>query len=113
MEDYKELAEKIVGDLQRRHFVRGSSGEATKILVRNIAEILNDHFKPDKGMRDRCRIKYREWISVEDVDDYDSGLINGHGGGNVQWWQDYIRSEVNRCNQHWRDAFPEPPKPKQ
>ena len=29
---------------------------------------------------------------------YDSGILNDFGGGNVQWWQDYIRAEVNRCN---------------
>lgn len=34
--------------------------------------------------------------------DYDPGLINDHGGGNVGWWQDYIRSEIERANDFWR-----------
>lgn len=35
-------------------------------------------------------------------DDYDPGLINDHGGGNVSWWQGYIRAEIGRCNDFWR-----------
>lgn len=34
--------------------------------------------------------------------DYDPGLLNDYGGGNVGWWMDYIRHEVNRCNDYWR-----------
>ena len=37
------------------------------------------------------------------LDDYDSGLLNDYGSGNVEWWQDYIREEVARCNEYWRD----------
>ena len=36
-------------------------------------------------------------------DDYDSGLLNSFGGGNVDWWFDYIRHEINRCNAYWRE----------
>ena len=32
---------------------------------------------------------------------YDSGLLNDYGGGNVEWWRDYIRAEVGRCNDFW------------
>ena len=38
----------------------------------------------------------------KEYDGYDSGLLNDYGRGNVQWWQDYIRAEVARCNDHWR-----------
>lgn len=31
-------------------------------------------------------------------DRYDAGLLNDFGGGNVDWWQDYIRAEVERAN---------------
>ena len=44
-------------------------------------------------------------VSVSLPDDYDSGLLNDYGGGNVEWWQDYIREEVNRCNGYWREHF--------
>jgi len=33
--------------------------------------------------------------------DYDIGLIGDYGGGNVEWWQDYLREEVARCNNYW------------
>ena len=34
--------------------------------------------------------------------DYDAGLLGDYGGGNVTWWMDYIREELDRCNEHWR-----------
>lgn len=34
--------------------------------------------------------------------DYDSGLLNDFGGGNIDWWFNYIRTEVNFCNEYWR-----------
>jgi len=39
--------------------------------------------------------------------DYDSGLLSDWGGGNVAWWQDYIRAEVGRCNDYWRSRIEE------
>lgn len=35
--------------------------------------------------------------------DYDPGLLNDFGGGDVGWWQDYIRAEIGRCNDYWRE----------
>lgn len=40
-----------------------------------------------------------------DEADYDPGLLNDYGGGNVEWWRDYIRCEINRCNEHWRSLI--------
>lgn len=34
--------------------------------------------------------------------DYDAGLLNDYGGGNVEWWWDYLRAEIGRANDHWR-----------
>jgi hypothetical protein len=37
--------------------------------------------------------------------DYDAGLLNDFGGGDAGWWQDYIRAEVGRANEYWREAL--------
>jgi len=37
------------------------------------------------------------------MEDYDCGLINDYGGGNVEWWRDYIKAEVTRANEWWRN----------
>ena len=37
-----------------------------------------------------------------DFADYDAGLLNDFGGGNVEWWQDYLRAEIGRANDFWR-----------
>jgi hypothetical protein len=37
--------------------------------------------------------------------DYDCGLINDYGGGDVSWWQDYVRAEIGRANDHWHEII--------
>lgn len=32
------------------------------------------------------------------LDYYDAGLLNNHGGGNIDWWFDYIREELGRAH---------------
>lgn len=34
---------------------------------------------------------------------YDAGLLYDWGGGNVAWWQDCIRTKIERANEHWRE----------
>lgn len=41
----------------------------------------------------------------EAVDAYDAGLLNDYGGGNVDWWQDYIRAELGRAHDHYMAQF--------
>lgn len=31
------------------------------------------------------------------LNEYDAGLLNDFGGGNVEWWQDYMRAELARA----------------
>lgn len=35
--------------------------------------------------------------------DYDPGLLSDFGGGDVNWWQDYLRAEIARANEHWQE----------
>jgi len=37
-------------------------------------------------------------MSEPDLEAYDAGLLNDYGGGNVEWWQDYIRAELARAH---------------
>lgn len=39
---------------------------------------------------------------MTDAPGYDAGLLNNFGGGNIEWWQDYIRAEIGQANDHWR-----------
>lgn len=36
---------------------------------------------------------------------YDAGLLGDGGGGNVEWWQDYIRSELGRAHDFYADQL--------
>ncbi len=44
-------------------------------------------------------------IDTDSIRDYDTGLISDYGGGDVDWWQDYIRSEIGCANDYWRGIF--------
>ena len=43
--------------------------------------------------------------SREQLDRYDAGLLNDFGGGNVGWWQDYIRAELERAHDHYQEQL--------
>ena len=59
--------------------------------------------------QERERIKEleedNEHVDLGCTPDYSSGILSGYGGGNIGWWQDYIRSEVERCNEYWREII--------
>lgn len=38
---------------------------------------------------------------------YDAGLLNDFGGGNVEWWQDYIRAELALSEEHYESIIAE------
>lgn len=42
------------------------------------------------------------------ADRYDAGLLSDYGGGNVEWWQDYIRSELDRAHDFYTEALAAP-----
>lgn len=60
-----------------------------------------------------------QWVRVRDVepraglptdgetalDAYDAGLLNDYGGGNVDWWQDYLRAELGRAHDYYAEQF--------
>jgi hypothetical protein len=43
--------------------------------------------------------------TVRELAEYDAGLLNDYGGGNVEWWQDYIRSELSRAYDYYQSQL--------
>ncbi len=43
------------------------------------------------------------------LEEYDAGVLNDYGGGNVEWWQDYIRAELGRAYEHYQSQMATPP----
>jgi len=39
------------------------------------------------------------------LDCYDAGILNDFGGGNVEWWQDYIRAELGRAHDFYQSQI--------
>lgn len=43
--------------------------------------------------------------AVGEPDRYDAGLLGDGGGGDVGWWQDYIRAELERAYEFYSNQF--------
>jgi hypothetical protein len=37
-----------------------------------------------------------------ELEEYDAGLLGYFGGGDVEWWQDYIRDLLGRAHDHYQ-----------
>jgi hypothetical protein len=47
-----------------------------------------------------------------ELEEYDAGLLGYFGGGDVEWWQDYIRDLLGRAHDHYQSQVSAyPPKP--
>jgi len=44
-------------------------------------------------------------MTEEAMPNYDAGLLNDFGGGNVEWWQDYLRAELGRSEQFYQEWY--------
>lgn len=38
-----------------------------------------------------------------DIGLYDAGLMSSYGGGDVQWWRDYMRAELGRAHDFYTE----------
>lgn len=46
------------------------------------------------------------WVLVPvELHPYDAGLLSDWGGGNVEWWQDYLRHELNRAHEFYNSQL--------
>lgn len=48
-------------------------------------------------------------FAPEEAVRYDAGLLSDYGGGNVGWWQDYIRAELERAHEFYTEALTQQP----
>lgn len=66
-------------------------------------------FWTDQQARDNHRVTpLYEWPAQAvdlglQLDRYDAGLLGEGGGGDVGWWQDYIRTELDRAHEFYQD----------
>lgn len=45
-----------------------------------------------------------------DLDEYDAGILSDFGGGDICWWQDYIRAELARAHEFYQSQIDASPK---
>ena len=82
-------------ELRRLHAVE--SGAKIELMRRgNLIDSLN-------GL---CE-SYRTQVQGE-LEPYDAGLLNDFGGGNAEWWQDYIRAELGHAHDFYQSQITTP-----
>ena len=60
------------------------------------------------ALRENATLKLdAQTVAGEQVEAYDPGLLNGFGGGDVEWWHNYIRSLLVRADHYYRAALGE------
>lgn len=62
-----------------------------------VSDVLPEHVTDHCGSRDASTVE-----ATAPLTPYDAGLLSDFGGGNVSWWQDYIRSELGAAHDHYQ-----------
>jgi len=90
--DNKALAERL--QEQADEMDRRLGATDVQALLREAAAALTASPQVDEG---------------RELDRYDAGLLNDFGGGDVDWWQDYIRAELDRAHEFYQSQIvPQP-----
>jgi hypothetical protein len=84
----------------------GASPDENKIWLMYAEEI--ETFAKLVAAKEREALAQPEQEPVA-LEEYDAGLLNDFGGGNVEWWWDYIRAELGRAYEHYQSQITTPP----
>ena len=57
-----------------------------------------------KRYAEQYALQARAQVQSE-LEPYDAGLLNDFGGGNVEWWQDYIRAELGHAHDFYQSQI--------
>lgn len=77
------------GDTNSVGYDMGLGREFIASVYRNMVEARPAASPPPKG-------------AGADLATYDAGLLGDYGGGNVEWWQDYLRSELATAHEFYQ-----------
>ena len=80
----------------------GFTGDPPYVGWKGLGLALNEALDAKEAAEQRVATLEPLLSEAESIPDYDAGLLNDWGGGNVEWWQDYLRAEIARANEHWR-----------
>jgi hypothetical protein len=99
------------------------SKEAMKLALKRAFQLGQDYwyqadheFVSQNKKSDETRAKFEQLIddtcqalakqeqgAPVNLAEYDAGLLNDYGGGNVGWWWDYIRYELGRAHDYYQE----------
>lgn len=83
----------------------GCVGDSDEVVCRPCGVSIGFHHDDAIAAWNRRATPPAAAIQEADIPDYDAGVLNDFGGGNIDWWQDYIRAEIRRANDYWRDLL--------
>jgi len=87
----------------------GYLGDKAKAIARIILPLVREDVRPETDHFADAGKPMPETAEPVALACYDAGLLNDWGGGNVEWWYDYIRAELARAHDFYADQFTHPP----
>lgn len=106
--------------ITREHFNISEENTAIHYLFLEGTNIVLAHVGNSPNSPQHARILAGAWNQLVDIasvepasfslDAYDAGLLGDGGGGDVSWWHDYIRSELDRAHEFYSDQLAAQPK---
>lgn len=80
----------------------------------SIPQTVSEHYRGcdlleriDAALAGNVPDHFADVTNMVELDAYDAGHLNDYGGGNVGWWHDYIRSELDRAHDFYQSQFGE------
>ena len=83
----------------------GKMAETIEEAARDVAKCLNERNGNGLDLRHVAMLVYHAQHTRPELTEYDAGLLNDYGGGNVDWWQDYIRAELGRAYEYYQSQL--------
>jgi hypothetical protein len=92
-----------MNDLDRTNAIKAKAAWEAKTCESELSDVVK--WAQDHGEK-LVDIAYRACFQPP-LDTYDAGLLNDFGGGDVHWWQDYIRTELARAHEFYQSQIGE------
>ncbi len=100
----------VTGDVARRlnqyvfDILVQHGAECIAPVLEDAVYVLSRHAEEVQTLKDENEV-LRGQVPTS-LDCYDAGYLNDRGGGDVNWWQDYMRAELGRAHDFYESQLP-------
>lgn len=96
------VPEHILEAIREYGDLRADGKASSTVQMANIILAMRRHYRAAPAPADNPSTAGAVKGGNTSLDYYDAGLLNDYGGGNVEWWQDYIRSVLGAAHDFYQ-----------